>query len=138
WTELLQRPRAPLRLRGGRQEHPGSLSRGEEGRGGSRGSRCPRGRGGAVRAEGANPRAPADLEKFGGDHADLRCRPDGGAAPHGRARPLSWREARRFTLPGGAGRARPGSTRGGAVRGGAHLAAGRGRGGGERGTDREI
>ena len=75
----------PLRLRGRRQAHPGSLPGRQEGRGGRRGARRARGRGRAVRAEGADPRAAAALEELRHHHADLRRGPGGGARADGGA-----------------------------------------------------
>src|SRR6266436_1698866 len=83
--ELLQRAGEPLRLRGRRQAHPGSLPGRQEGRGRRRGARRARGRGRAVRAEGAHPRAAAALEELRHHHADLRRGPAGGARADGGA-----------------------------------------------------
>src|SRR5207249_12053142 len=64
-SELLQRHRAPLRLRGRGEDHPGPLPGGPEGGGGGGGAGRAGGRGGALRAEGAHPRAARRVEGIG-------------------------------------------------------------------------
>src|SRR5262249_2260788 len=90
--ELLQRPRVPLRLRGSREEDPGPLPRGPQGRGdGGRSRRAGR-RGVARRFEGAHPRPPRGVARVAGRHPQLRYAQGRDPALSGRDPTLTYRD----------------------------------------------